>query len=144
MYISKDNVLWYSQYLAIDWYDMARNYITFDSHIRMIKPVNDGLYVSDSKAIYFLSGPTAPEFKKEKITTYPALEWSDAVDYVDGKNIPDLGFSGPCAWWVTTEGAMVGSPEGNVQNVNEEKIVYPKATKGASLVRGLNLIHTIK
>lgn len=144
MYISKDNNLWWSQYLAVDWYDKARNWQYFNTHIRMVKPVMGGLYVSTEKAIYYLGGENPKQFEKIKKTTYPALEWSDAIDYVNGEDIPNLGFVGPCALWVTTEGAMIGSPNGEIKNLNRDKVVYPKGTKGASLLRGLNFIHTIE
>ena len=144
IYISTDNVLWYSQYAALDWYDMARNFVPFNTHIRMIKPVPGGLYVSTSKAIYFLEGLVPGDFIQKKLTSYPALEWSDAIDYLDGADIPDLEISGLCALWTTREGVMLGTQEGQVINLNKKKVVYPEGTKGRSLLRGLNFIHTIE
>lgn len=144
MYISKVNVLWYSEYLAVDWYRKARNFLYFNSHIRMVKPVTGGLYVSTENRIYFLHGETVAKFRKDPVTPYPALEWSDCIEYVDGKHFPDLGFSGLCALWATTEGAMIGSPDGRVANLNRDKVIYPKGTKGASLLKGLHFIHTLE
>jgi hypothetical protein len=144
IYIAKGDFLWYSEYAAHNWYDMARNFIPFNTPIRMVKPVMGGLFVSTSKAIYFLEGLVPGDFVQRKLTTYPALEWSDAIDYVDGTDIPELEIDGPCALWGTPEGAMLGTPTGNVMNLNKNKVIYPHGTKGASLLRGLNFIHTIK
>lgn len=144
IYISKDNILWYSEYAAHTWYDMARNFIPFNTHIRMIKPVDGGLYVSTSKAIYFLEGLVPGDFIQRKLTSYPALEWSDAIDYLDGTDASDLEISGLCALWGTPEGAMLGAPQGSVINLNKKKVIYPHGTKGSSLLRGLNFIHTIE
>jgi hypothetical protein len=144
IYISTNNILWYSEYAAHDWYDMARSFIPFNTHIRMIKPVEGGLFVSTSKRIYFLEGLVPGEFIQRKRTSYPALEWSDAIDYIDGTDIPELEVGGLCALWVTREGAMLGTPEGMVINLNKKKVVYPHGTKGSSLLRGLNFIHTIE
>ncbi|MBE9570760.1 MAG: hypothetical protein IMF11_09035 [Proteobacteria bacterium] len=144
IYISKDNILWYSEYAAHNWYDMARNFIPFNTKIRIIKPVEGGLFVSTSKAIYFLEGKVPGEFIKRTKTSYPALKWSDAIDYLDGANIPEFEISGLCALWSTPEGAMLGTPEGNVINLNKNKVIYPHGTKGSSLLRGLNFIHTIE
>jgi len=143
IYISKGNVLWYSEYGALDWFDMARNFFPFNTHIRMIKPVTYGLFVSTEKAIYFLKGLVPGDMVQSKLTTYPALEWSDAIDYVDGTDIPEFEISGPCALWTTREGAMLGTQEGGVINLNKKKVVYPQGTKGRSLLRGLNFIHTV-
>lgn len=144
MYISTDNVLWYSMYLAINWYRLASSFFQFNSHIRMVKPVKDGLYVSTEKRVYFLHGDTPKSFVRDEVVPYPALEWSDAIGHEDGSSFPDLGFSGSCALWVTKEGAMVGSPSGIVKNLNRNKVIYPEGTKGVSLVRGLNFIHTVE
>jgi hypothetical protein len=144
MYISTDTVVWYSEYQAINWFDMHRNNIQFNTRIRMVKPVSGGLFISSSRAIYFFSGETAPQFGKRQVTSYPALEWSDAIDYVDGTDISNLEISGLCALWTTREGAMLGTPEGGIINLNKKKVVYPHGTKGASLLRGLNFIHTIE
>ena len=144
IHISTDNILWYSEYAAHDWYDMSRNFIPFDSYIRMIRPVANGLFVSTSKAIYFLEGLVPGDFVQRKLTTYPALEWSDAIDYIDGTDIPGFEISGPCALWTTPKGAMLGTPTGGVINLNKKKVIYPHGTKGSSLLRGLNFIHTIE
>lgn len=144
MYIAKDKALWWSEYMAVDWYDMARNFVQFMSPIRMIKPVKGGMYVSDCKEIFFLKGLVPHQFEKDTVANYPALEWSDAIGYVDGSNFTNLNLDGPCAMWITREGAMVGSPEGRVVNLNKKKVVYPEGTRGRSVIRGLNFIHTIE
>jgi len=144
IYISKDNILWYSEYGALYWFDMARNFFPFNTHIRMIKPVTNGLFVSTEKAIYFLRGLVPGDMVQSKLTTYPALEWSDAIDYIDGTDVPEFEISGPCALWTTREGAMLGTPDGGAINLNKKKVVYPQGTKGCSLLRGLNFIHTVE
>ena len=144
VYITTDNVVWYSEYQALDWFDMHRNNIQFNTHIRMVKPVGDGIYISTEKAIYFYSGETVPQFARKQVATFPALEWSDAINYVDGSDVPGLKVGGLCALWVTREGAMLGCPGGTVINFNKKKVVYPEGIKGRSLLRGLNFIHTIE
>ena len=110
----------------------------------MVKPVDGGLFVSTSKAIYFLEGLVPGDFTQKKRASYPALEWSDAIDYVNGTDIPEFEIEGLCALWTTPEGAMLGTPTGNLINLNKNKVIYPHGTKGASLLRGLNFIHTIE
>jgi hypothetical protein len=143
-YIAKDGIMWWSEYGALQWYDMARNFVQYGTCIRMIKPVSDGLYVSTEKEIYFLAGLVPHEFEQRQVCTFPALEWSDAIDYVDGSDVSNLEIAGLCALWSTTEGAMLGCPGGVVVNLNKKKVVYPNGTKGRSLLRGLNFIHTIE
>jgi hypothetical protein len=144
IYITTGNIVWYSEFQALDWFDMHWNRLHFNTHVRMVKPVFGGIYISSSRAIYFFSGPSAPEFGQKKVTSYPALEWSDAIDYLDGTDVPEMEINGLCVLWGTPEGAMLGTPDGNVINLNKKKVIYPHGTKGASLLRGLNFIHTIE
>jgi len=143
-YIAKGPILWWSELGAMDWFDMARNFVQYGTNIRMVKPVSDGLYVSTEREIYLLAGLVPHEFTQEKVTNFPALEWSDAIDYVSGSDVPGFQISAPCALWTTTEGAMAGCPGGLVVNLNKKKVVYPQGTIGRSLLRGLNFIHTIE
>ena len=143
-YIAKGPVLWWSEYGALTWFDMARSFAQYGTNIRMVKHVEDGLYVSTEKEIYFLAGLVPHEFEQKKVRTYPALEWSDAIDYVDGSDIPGFEVNEPCALWSTTKGAMLGCPGRIVINLNKKKVVYPKGTRGRSLLRGLNFIHTVE
>jgi len=143
-YIAKGPVMWWSEYGAMTWFDMARGFVQYGTNIRMIKPVEDGLYVSTEKEIMFLHGRVPHEFEQRKVCTFPALEWSDAINYVDGSDVPGLEVGGPCALWSTQEGAMLGCPGGVVINLNKKKVVYPQGIMGRSLLRGLNFIHTIE
>lgn len=144
VYVAKGSILWWSEYGAMAWFDMARCFVQYGTCIRMIKSVSDGLYISTEKEIMFLHGLVPHEFEQKKVTTFPALEWSDAINYVDGSDVPDLEINEPCALWTTQEGAMLGCPGGLVINLNKKKVVYPQGTKGRSLLRGLNFIHTIE
>lgn len=145
MYISKDKALWYSEPYAVDWYDMARNWIPFYDRIRMVKSVAGGLFVSTNKEIHFLEGLVPKNYVLRKVTTYPAYEWSDAIDYLDGSDVQGLDASGLCALWSTPEGAMIGFPDGRTKNLNKNKVIYPSnGTRGASLLKGYDLVHTIE
>ena len=145
MYIAKGKILWHSEYLAVDWYDMVRNWVAFSDKIRMVKSVKDGLFVSTDKEICFLEGLAPKNYVFWKLTTYPAYEWSDAIDYLDGSDVQGLDASGLCALWSTPEGAMIGFPDGRVKNLNKNKVIYPSnGIRGASLLKGYDLIHTIE
>jgi hypothetical protein len=56
MYIGDNNTLWYSEPFSYSQFDKARCYVMLNSRLKMISAVQDGLYVSTDKCIYFLGG----------------------------------------------------------------------------------------
>ncbi len=133
LYVAKDDVLWFSEWNALNWFDMARNFIPFEGRIRMVKSVKGGLFVSTDKAIYFLEGIVPKDFVMRMVYGWPALEWSCSRDYLDLS-----------VFWVTEKGLMEGKEDGSVVELNRVKVIYPKGIKGCSLVRDMNIVHTIE
>ena len=142
MYATTDNILWWSEPFRFDLFDLARSFVMYGSKIRMIKQVAGGLYVSTERNIYFISGGKPNEFQQRKVASFPAVEWSDAIEYVDGG---DLGFGpGLCALWASPEGAILGTPGGQILNLTKEKIIYPEDVKtGFGCLMGYNFIHGV-
>lgn len=132
IYIVKDTTLWYSEYGALNWYDMARNYIPFSSKIRMVRSIQSGLFVSTEKHVYFLQGLVPKEFIITKVLDFPAFEWSDSIDKLNGS-----------IFWGSKNGLIRGNPDGSVKELNRDKIIYPDGLSGATLIKGYNIVHTI-
>ncbi len=140
MYASDNNTLWWSEPFRFDLFDMARSFIMYGSKIRMVRQVAGGLYVSTERNTYFISGGKPDEFQQRKVASFPAVEWSAAIEYVDGG---DLGFDpGLCALWASPEGAILGAPNGQIVNLTKAKIIYPEDVKtGFGCLMGYNFIH---
>lgn len=142
-YISVGKELWISEPYGPGLFDLARGLIQFESNIRMIKPVDGGIFISDSKKTWFFAGKDYDDFEQKLAAPYPALEWSDAIDYI---NAEELGFEvvGHCALWGSQEGAILGTPDGRAMNLTKNKVVYPKVgAQGAGLLRNKNFIHNM-
>lgn len=140
MFASVGPVLWWSKPFRFDLFDQARSFIMYGSKIRMVKQVAGGIYVSTERNTYFIFGGKPNEFQQRKVASFPAIEWSDAIEYVDGG---DLGFDpGLCALWASTEGAILGTPGGQIINLTKAKIIYTEDVKtGFGCLMGYNFIH---
>ena len=140
MFASTGNVLWWSELFRFDLFDQARSLIQFHTDIRIVKSVAGGMYVSTEHNTYFLTGNKPSEFTMVKVASFPAVEWSDAIEYVDGG---DIGFDpGRCALWVSIEGAILGLPSGQILNLTKHKIIYPENVRtGFGCLMGYNFIH---
>jgi hypothetical protein len=141
MFASAGNVLWWSEPYRYDLFPMAENFAQFNTNIRLLKPVAGGLYVGTERNTYFIIGLLPNEFQLNKIASFPPIEWTDAVDYVDGSEI-GLQVQGLCALWASIEGAILGTPTGQIINLNKSKIVYPESvTKGFGGLMGYHFLH---
>ena len=143
MFLSYANVLWWSEPFAPRLYDMARSYIPFGSKVKMMFPVKNGIFVSDSKLTYFLTGTNPKEFYLDKVANYPALEWSENHTHVDGNTLGIEGVTGLCAAWASERGVCVGTPDGRMINITEKDIVFPPASTGSIVAMGDNIINSI-
>jgi len=144
MFIAEDNAVWWSEPYNNDLFNLAESFAPFNTKVLMVKPVDDGLFVSTSKNTYFLAGKKPREFVAQKVAPYPAIEWSDATAYVPGA---DVGLKDPrlCALWASPEGAILGTAGGSIINLNKDKIVYPETgQKGFGCLIGYNFIHGLE
>jgi hypothetical protein len=140
LFVSTGPILFWSEVYRFDLFDMAASFVQFHTDIRMIKSVDGGVYVSSGRNSYFLSGLNPGGFTSRRVASFPAVEWSDAAEKVDGV---DIGFDpGLCALWASPEGAILGTPGGSIINLTKSKIIYPEnVTRGFGALVGYEFIH---
>lgn len=144
VFVSQGQHVFYSEPFWFGAFDLSRNFMSFDSRVRMMKPVAKGMFVSTEKATHFVAGLVPKESELTRVASYPALEWSVAIDLVDAL---DVGLQAPglCAMWASPFGVCLGTQDGMVINLTRDKVVLPgNLSKGASLLRGYNLITTME
>lgn len=143
MWIFEGKILWFSEPFAYGKFDMARGYIPLHSAGRMVRCVDNGVWVSDSHSTYFMEGTSPGEMVPRVRAPYPMLEWSDSITKV---NASEYGFEwspGQSVVAISTEGLCLLGPGGEFDNIGKRKILMPHhAKEGATLVRGDNVIHS--
>lgn len=143
MWIASDSAAFMSEPFGWSYFDLHGGAVPLDSKVRMMAPVQDGMFISSDTGIYFLAGTNYDEFSLVQVTTYPALEWSLAQGLVSGTYL-GLQDSRLCALWLSPKGICAGIPGGMVLNLSEENVIFPEtAPIGASLIRGHNLVFTM-
>jgi hypothetical protein len=143
MFISEDNVLWWSEPYDFGLFNKAESFIQFHTKILMIKSVAGGMFLSTEENTYFLEGVNPRAWNARKVCPFPAVEWSEAIEYRDGG---DIGFDpGLCALWASPEGAILGTPGGQIINITKEKIIYPETAKtGFGCLIGYQFLHGLR
>lgn len=129
IYMADDNVVWYSEPFALNWFDLARNFIPFPNKVRMIRAVIDGIWISTDTQIFFLAGPDPTSSQLVKCADYPAIEGTDVT--VEGLWIGN-GIKTKAALWTSIGGICAGLPGGEFQNLTQRKITLPLGLKGAA------------
>jgi hypothetical protein len=139
MWIAKGNDIYHSEPYAYNWFDPARCIIPFHSKIRLMRAVQDGMYISDSARIYFAQGTDPSAMQLITVADYPAVLYAVAADRVTGLR---LGLRDNSQYLVfgTTKGLCVGGPRGEFINLTEEKIEYPDVSRGSAVVRNENVL----
>ena len=143
IWVAKDKVLWISEPNAFNKFDFSRKFFQFGTNILMIKPVAGGVWVSDEEKTGFIS--VAERFASMQWTkkaSSPAHEWSENIELVDMSDT-EHQIPGLCAVWSSDEGLCIGTPDGQLINVTQKKLIYPTGSRGATLVDNNNTINTI-
>ena len=91
--------------------DNRKNAIAFPSRITMVKAVDDGVYVSDSKGVYFEAGRDVSEFAERKVLDIPAIEGMSVATKLSGKITKTKKRA---VYWMTEKGVYAGYNEGLV------------------------------
>lgn len=120
--VASGSYLLYSEVYAPSLHNPARGYIPFDAGITMVAPCLDGVYVGTRDSTYWLAGPDIEAAQLVRVLPYGAAFGSCAAR-------PERNE----VWWYSARGMVVGTPGGNVKNIQEENISVPEATRAATL-----------
>jgi len=132
MLVANGPYLRYSEPYAYELFD-ARRVLTFDSAIKMVAPVEDGLFVATENSTVFLKGDDialSAMLPKAEYGVIPGtLAFTQASSFGDGSQ------SGTLAVWASKEGLCVGTGGGVFRNLTQDRFAYPKQPQGAALFR---------
>lgn len=141
MWIAEGDTAWYSESYGFNLFNLTEGYFKFDSKLRMIRAVRDGIYFSTEGSTWFFRGRGNPkDFVKVKVTDYPVVQYTDKAFH--GKIVFPLGEnmyidikSGELSGiWMAEKGICYGGYDGTFRNLTEDKLVLPKAITGSGLV----------
>lgn len=112
----------------------TKGFTPLGSFITMLKAVDDGVWVSSSDAVYFMSGPGYDEVVVRKILDDPAIfrtaQLSDA-NLLGG----DHQLMGKVVWFATTRGIYIGGNGGQLIPVSEGIVSIGSGSGGAGVIR---------
>jgi hypothetical protein len=140
LYTAWDNILYISDPLC-DYFDIRVGYKQFESDIKMIRAVDNGIYMSDSNRVWFLRGKGSDEFTLHEADPDPAISFTDVA--VSAESI-GVKASGTVAIWTSTTGICIGDSNGNVIRETHKNYNFSGYGRGAAFIRNAgNVKHYI-
>jgi hypothetical protein len=140
IYVAQGSTCWYSEPFGFNLFDLTRNYWAVDSEIRMIRPVQGGVFVGSETKVYFFGGANPTEAQRITVCDYPVIKWSDCnfhgsfVLTQSGEAFIDYNSGSLSALWMSANGICYGGYNGDFRNLTEDKVVLPASNSGAGLV----------
>ena len=114
-------VLLYSEAFSPALYNPLKGYIPFPAVITVVEPCAGGVYIVADKT-YFLTGAMAEASLRE-------------VSRATGVPGTGLALDDGTVCWVSDSGLVVGTPSGEVNNVQDKHVAVAPAAAGATLYR---------
>lgn len=135
IYIAKGDVIFATAALGYEYCD-RRDYRAIDgSEVRMMAPVQGGMFIGTKRGVYFMSGQDFRTNSLDKKTSAAAIKGSLVM--ADGQIVTgNEQLAGMLVAVFTTEdGVCVGLPDGSMQNLTVERFEMLTADVAAACMR---------
>lgn len=132
IFTASNGVLRFSEAGRPHLHSPVHGIIPFSGHISFIESVLGGMYVGDSRGVWFLSGTDPTKFEQRLVSTCRAVARSSIMvppEHFPEKQIPA---STPVAVWLSTSGYVVGMPDGTTVELQPERVKVPSGLSGRS------------
>ena len=132
LFTAKNGALRFSEALRPHLHDPAHGIIPFSGHIAFVESVSDGLYVGDSRGVWFLSGTDPTKFEQRRVSTCRAVAHSSIMvppEHFPPKQVPA---EAPVAVWLSTSGYVVGVSGGTTVELQPDRLKVPSGLAGRS------------
>jgi len=129
--VAQGNTLYYSESYAPELFDPRKNY-RFESAVRLLAPVEGGVYLGLEDHIYFLAGEDPAKWVLKSRAPYGVI--AGTLTYAPTEYLGADG-AGEVAVFASTQGVCVGANDGAFSNLTQERFLYPIQSRGAAVVR---------
>ena len=130
LYTLRDGELNFSEAMGPHLYDPAHNRIPFVGYSSILEAVADGIYVGDSRGVWFLAGGDPTKFEAKLVSSNRAVARSSCM--VAPEHFPEkkVTAESPVALWLSSVGYCVGMPGGTVIELQADRVKVPPGLCG--------------
>jgi hypothetical protein len=132
LYTAMDGVLRFSEPRRPHLHNPAHGVIPFSGRIVLLEAVVDGIYVGDSRGVWFLAGGDPTKFVLRRVSAHRAVTRSGIM--VPPEHFPpkQVASEFPVAAWLSTSGYVVGLPGGTTIELQPDRVKVPTGMSGRS------------
>ena len=133
LYVARGDTLWYSDAMRPHLTAPQHGFMQFVGAIRMVEFVAGGAYVGDERGVWWLSGDDPTSWRVQPASGAQPLMRSgtQVAGYLLG--VMGTKSSADHALWLSTEGYMVGAPDGSVTALHSDRIRIAPGQAGRSV-----------
>lgn len=137
--VARDSVLMFSEPFNYGLTSRRHNFVQFASKIIMVEPVEGGVYVGTTSAVFFLSGDSPSDFTQAIVSAnVPVPGASTLIPSSDLPEDMERNADGPAAVWLGSGGYSVGLASGVVHDVQSDRIDLPLYEGGSTVAYSKN------
>jgi len=133
LYTAKNGTLSFSEPMRPHLHDPAHGVIPFSGHIAFMESVGDGMYVGDSRGVWFLAGTDPAKFEHRRISAARAVARSSVMvqpEHFPPKLVPA---EAPVAVWLGATGYVAGMPGGTAVELHPDRVQVQNGLSGRSV-----------
>lgn len=136
IYMAVQELVYATSPLSFEHCDL-RDYRAIDgSEVRVLAPVDQGIFIGTANGVYFLSGTDFRTSNLTKKMDGGAVKGSLVqIDGMAATNNPQLAGIAACMF-TTENGIVLGLPDGTLQNLTVDRYQMPPGALGAAVFRG--------
>lgn len=133
LYVARDDTLYFSEPLRPHLTDARSGFIQFVGDIRFVEPVEGGLYIGDDRGVWWLDGMDPSKSSLRRVSKPLAVRRSSLV--VSSVHMAGQGDQpvADVAVWLSTEGYMIGRPDGGVTPLHPDRVALAADLEGRSV-----------
>lgn len=130
LYTAANGTLKFSEAMRPHLHNPAYGVIPFSGHIAFVEPVAGGIFVGDSRGVWFLGGGDPTKFDFKLVSTHRAVAKSSIS--IPAANLPEkfAKIDMPIALWLSEAGYVAGMPDGTVSELQSDRIRLTKGLTG--------------
>jgi hypothetical protein len=133
LFTAKNGAVYFSEAMRPHLHNPAHNVIPMSGHISFMEAVIGGLYVGDSRGVWYFDGTDPTVFKALLVSTCRAVVRSSIMvppEHFNEKLVPSKN---PVALWLSTSGYVVGMENGQTVELQPERVKVPPGLAGRSV-----------
>lgn len=132
LYVASDDTLWYSDPFTPHLTQTSTNFVQFSGTISFVEAVQGGIYVGDTRGVWFLDGGDPTKFVLKRVSGCRAIPGTSLIVPNEHFNPKVVNTQLPVAVWLCTSGYAVGTSEGTVIELNADFVRVPISQTGAT------------